>query len=85
MEFKAFLSEFAKYNRKILKRLILIILLVLYFTFLFTYNYFRMKLDYSIEGSWINGVISALIFTLIFIFIVDMAWFTYKKRKEILL
>ena len=82
MEFKDFLSEFVKYNRKILKKLILIIILVLYFTFLFKYNYFRMILDYSIEGSWINGFISALISTLIFIFIIDMAWFSYKKRKE---
>lgn len=84
MEFKDFLSEFKKYNKKIWKKLIFITIIILYFSFLITYNYWRINLNYSIELSWINGIISALIFTLVFIFIADITWFAYKKRKEIL-
>ena len=81
MEQKGFFRDFAKYNRKILKRLILITLLMLYFAFLLTYNHFRVILNYSIESSWLFGIISALISTVVIIFIFDLVWFAYKKRK----
>ena len=81
MEQKGFFKDFAKYNRKILKRLLLITLIMLYLTFLITYNHFRNNINYSIESSWLFGIISALISTVVIIFIFDVAWFTYKKRK----
>ena len=82
MEQKGFFSDFASYNRKILKRLILITIVVLYFAFLITYNQFRVILNYSLESSWLFGFISALISTVVLIFIIDLAWFALKKRKE---
>ncbi|HDZ17638.1 MAG TPA: hypothetical protein ENH75_05075 [archaeon] len=81
MEQKGFFKDFAKYNRKILKKLLLITLIMLYLTFLITYNHFRNNMNYSIESSWLFGIISALISTVVIIFIFDVAWFTYKKRK----
>ena len=82
MEQKGFFRDFATYNRKILKRLILITIVVLYFAFLITYNQFRVILNYSLESSWLFGFISALISTVVLIFIIDLAWFALKKRKE---
>jgi uncharacterized membrane protein YesL len=81
MEQKGFFRDFAGYNRKILKRLILITIVMLYFAFLITYNHFRATLNYSVENSWLFGFISALISTVVLIFIVDLVWFTLKKRK----
>jgi Kef-type K+ transport system membrane component KefB len=81
MEQKGFFSDFLRYNRKILKRLILITIVVLYFAFLITYNHFRVNLNYSVESSWLYGIISALISTVVLIFIFDLAWFAFKKRK----
>ncbi len=73
-------SEFAIYSKKILKKLILVGIICLYLIFLITYNYFRAILNYSIEGSWIFGFISALIITFILILGLDMLWF-YRKRR----
>lgn len=81
MELRGFFSEFTKYNKKILKKLIILGILVLYFAFLIFYNHFRINLDYSVEGSWIFGIISGLISTVVLIFTVDTLWFLYKKRK----
>ena len=81
MESKSFLSDFLKYNRKILKRLILIIVIVLYFAFLVMYNYFRVTLSLSVENSWLFGFISALISSIVLIIAVDTLWFIIKGRK----
>lgn len=57
---------------------------MLYFTFLITYNHFRVILNFSVESSWLFGFISALISTIIIIFVGNIAWFTLKRRKQTL-
>ncbi|MFW9894826.1 MAG: hypothetical protein ACFFD7_03395 [Candidatus Thorarchaeota archaeon] len=81
MEQRSFINDFVSYNRRIIKRLILLILIVLYFAFLVAYNYFRVSLNFSIETSWIFGITSALISTISLIFLLDLAWFAFKRRK----
>ncbi len=80
MEFKEFFSDFAVFLKTGLKKLILVSILVFYFSFLGFYNAFRMNLDYSVEFSWIYGIISSLIFTIIFVLLVEIFLFYLKKR-----
>jgi biotin transporter BioY len=82
MNFKSFFSEFTDYNKKVFKKLIIITIFGLYFTFLIAYNYFRITLDYSMGSSWRVGILSALISTLILIFVFDLALFSYKRKKD---
>ena len=83
MEIKEFLSDFLSYNKKILKKMIIIIILVFYFAFLSFYNIFKIHIGYSIEVSWMYGVISSIIFTLISVLSIDIAFFYKKKKKSI--
>jgi hypothetical protein len=82
MDNNEFLSEFVIYNKKILKKLILVGIICLYLIFLLTYNYFRLFLNYSIEGSWFFGFITALICTFILILSLDFLWFYRKRRSQ---
>ncbi|MHA2006137.1 MAG: hypothetical protein ACXABO_01540 [Promethearchaeota archaeon] len=81
MDFKEYMNAFTNYNKRILKKLVIYGVLVLYFTFLIFFNHFRITLDYSVEGSWGYGIGFALISTIVLIFVVDILWFSYKKRK----
>lgn len=80
MKEKGFIKDFADFNKKILKRLLLYIIIILYLTFLVIYNYFRFMLNYSVEDSWIFGFITALISTISIVFLFDLAWFTLRRR-----
>lgn len=85
MEFKEFLSKFIEFNKRIFKKLILICILFLYFTFLIFYNYFRLSFNYSLESSWLFGMIFALISTLILVFLADILRVLYliKSGREL--
>lgn len=82
MEIRNFLSEFASYNRSIIKRLILVCIVVLYLLFLILYNFFRIYLGYSLFGSWLLGFFSSLIYAFMLIISVDIIWFYLKKKKN---
>ncbi len=82
MERGSFLRDFVRYNRKILKRLILITIFMFYFAFLITYNVLRMNFSYSVEGGWFFGFISTAISTFVLILVADMTWFVLIKKVK---
>ncbi|HDZ16656.1 hypothetical protein LCGC14_1361520 [marine sediment metagenome] len=83
MELGGFFRGFAKYNKKILKKLIIFGILVLYFAFLVMYNYLRIIFSYSVEGSWLFGFVSASVSTLVLVLVSDLIWFVLKKKVKI--
>lgn len=56
-----------------------------YFVFLIFYNHFRIILDFSLESSWLYGMIFGLISTLILVLIVDVLRVLYliKSGKDL--
>lgn len=77
---RGFLSDFLIFNRKNSKKLILATILVLYFTFLVSYNYLSFIFNYSVEGGWLIGFVSASLSTLVLILVSDVVWFVLKKK-----
>jgi len=84
MEFKKLLKEFRKYNKERIKKIILYSVIGFYFLFLFFYNLHRIY-GFSVELSWFNGIISALIATLVYLVLFDLIGFLlkagFKKNK----
>ncbi|MFX1493878.1 MAG: hypothetical protein ACFFBZ_06315, partial [Promethearchaeota archaeon] len=89
VELKEYLREYEKYNKKSIKKLILYSVIGFYFLFLFFYNFYR-QYGISVELSWLNGIISALITTLTYLLLFDLIGFLLKlelikgKLKSIL-
>lgn len=80
MEFKDFFTEFVQYNKTRIIKIVIVSLLVLYFTFLITFNIYRV--NEALEASWTNGVLSALLITVILVIGFDFLGFFLKKRKD---
>lgn len=80
MEFKEFFSEFVQYSKARIIKIVVASLLVLYFTFLITYNVYRV--NQTLEASWTNGILSAVLVTIILIIGFDFIGFFLKKRKD---
>lgn len=80
MDFKEFLSKFASYNKQKYKKVIVISILVFYFAFLFFFNHYRIILRYSLESSWLFGIIVSLISTIILVLALDTIQVLYKMK-----
>jgi hypothetical protein len=86
MNFRDIFKELGAYNKKIWKKLVLIIILVLYFTFLMWYNIFRFSDILSIGGatlrlSWRYGIIWSALSTIILVLAADILSFLLNRRK----
>lgn len=80
MELQEFLDKFIDFNKRNLIKLIFISILVFYFAFLFFFNHYRIILQYSLESSWLFGIIVSLIFTIILVLSVDIIQVLYKMK-----
>ena len=76
MDFKDYIKNFGSYSKDIYKRLILLSILIFYFAFLYMYNLFRSL--YRVETSWYNGLLTALVITIIFIPLIAFIGFSLK-------
>ncbi len=81
MEFKEFLSKFVKYNKKNINKLIVISILVFYFAFLIFYNQFRVILQYSLESSWLYGIVFSLISTVVLVLLLGVLRVPYLVKS----
>ncbi len=79
MEFKGLIEEYKTYNKQRIKKLILYSIIGFYLLFLYLYNIHR-QYGLSIQLSWLNGIISALITTLIYLFLFNFLGFLLKTE-----
>ncbi|MFX1498464.1 MAG: hypothetical protein ACFFBH_13135 [Promethearchaeota archaeon] len=77
MELKNFLREYKRYNKERIKKIILYSIIGFYLLFLFYYNLNR-QYGINVQLSWNNGIISALITTLIYNLLIDFLGFLLK-------
>lgn len=79
MHLKEILREYKSYTKERVKKVILLGVIGFYFLFLFFYNLHR-QYGVSAELSWLNGIIAALITTLIYLLLFTFIGFFLKAE-----
>lgn len=79
MENYDFFHKFADYTKERIKKIILFSLIGYYLLFLYFYNFYRM-FNLSIQLSWLNGLLAALVTAFIYFVLLDFIGFLSKTE-----
>lgn len=81
LDFKRYFKEFVRYNKLRIFKIVLYSVIILYLSFLICYNYYRTNLSYSLDLSWVYGIMLALIITIIIVLSGDILGFYLNIRR----